>query len=244
MSGRLSKRANEGRRWRVNARQKRRLNTIIAKYIEEKHKDIHSKCVMFYHSVVGKYSAVQNLTKTFEFRAMIETETSNSEQQERPQAEAVVSEQQGRPQAEAVVSEQQERPQAEAVVSEQQERPQAEAVVSEQQERPQAEAVVSEPQNEITVTPGYTYIEPGLIMNEYVINNQDILSESVNTTIGEFDEGIDRLADMETIINNIVRDLEHVEPSIFEDLYDEGLGLNTEEEVGNMLNDYNIDNMW
>ena len=218
MSGRLSKRANEGRRWRVNARQKRRLNTVIAKYIEEKHNDIHSKCVKFYDSVVGKYSLVQNLTKTDEFRAMIETETPGSEQQGRPQAETTVSEQQGRPQAETTVSE--------------------------QQEWPQAEAVVSEPQSEISVTPGYTYVEPGLIINEYVIDNQSTLSETVNTTVGEFDEGVDRLADMETIINDIVRDLDHVEPSIFEDLSDEGIGLNTEEEIGNILNDYNIDDMW
>ena len=61
-----SKRAIEGRRWRIHAREKRRLNTVIAKYIEEKHNDLHTKCVNFYDSVVGKYSQVQDLSKTYE----------------------------------------------------------------------------------------------------------------------------------------------------------------------------------
>ena len=313
-----SKRAIEGRRWRIHAREKRRLNTVIAKYIEEKHNDLHTKCVNFYDSVVGKYSQVQDLSKTYEFRNLLAAETQVSEQQDQPQTEMTVrgqqqdqpqtemtvsgqqqdqsqtemtvsgqqqdqpqtemtvsgqqqdqpqtemtvsGQQQDQPQTEMTVSgQQQDQPQTEMTVSgqqqdqsqtemtvsgQQQDQPQTEMAVSEyQQDQPQAETIVSEPQNEIAVTPGYTYVEPGLIINEYIINNnnEDTLSEAVNTT--EFDEGIDRFADMETIVNNIIHDLESVEPAIFDDINDEGIGLNLEEEFGNMLNDYNIDNLW
>ena len=240
----LSKRALEGRRWRVQARQKRKLNTIISKYIEEKHEDIYAKCVMFYDRVVSKYPEVQNLTKTEEFQLMLKT-TDGSYQTgtHQDQTAAVVSEQAGtthQDETAAVVSEQ-------AGTTHQDE---TAAVVSEQAgtaHQDETAAVVNEQagtQDEsISVTPGYTYVEPGLIINEYVVNNNnnaDILSEAMDGAVGDIDGGFDRLADMDTIVNEIIRDLETVEPSIFEDLNDEGIGLNTEDEVGNMLNDYNL----
>ena len=36
----LSKRAIEGRRWRISAREKRKFNTVVSKYVEENHKEI------------------------------------------------------------------------------------------------------------------------------------------------------------------------------------------------------------
>ena len=268
----VSKRALEGQRWRIQAREKRRLNTIIAKYVEEKDMVLYARCVNYYDTVVTKYPQVQNLTKIAEFQNLLATEeTQTGEQQDQPQPEITVSEQQDQPQPEITVSEQQDQPQPEITASEQQDQPQAEITVSEQQDQPQAEITVSEQQDQLqaeitvseqqdqsqaeisvsesrneTVTPGYTYVEPGLIINEYIINNdnEDILSQAVNATITEFDEGIDRLADMETIVNNIIHDLEAVEPSVFDGINDEGIGLSTEEEFGNILNEYNIDNLW
>ena len=82
MSKRLSKRAIEGRNWRVSARQKRRLNTIISEYVRLTHQDIYNECKTFYISVVDKYTQKQNLTKTEEFRLMLknrEAETTLSE---------------------------------------------------------------------------------------------------------------------------------------------------------------------
>ena len=67
-----SKRAIEGRKWRVEARQKRKLNTVVTEYVKLKHKLIYEKCSNFYDSIIEKYPQNQNLTKTFEFRLLLE----------------------------------------------------------------------------------------------------------------------------------------------------------------------------
>ena len=90
------------------------------------------------------------------------------------------------------------------------------------------------------VTIGDTYVEEGVILNEYVINSStDILAEAANDTIA--DELYDRTQDLENIVNEIIHDLERVEPDIFQ-TSDEGIDLNTDDELENMLYDYNIDN--
>ena len=66
-------------------------------------------------------------------------------------------------------------------------------------------------------------------------NGADILSEAACEL--HVDEGIDRLDDMEAIVSGIIRDLEAVEPSIFEPV-DEGIALNVEDEFGNLMNEY------
>ena len=75
MSKPLSKRTIEGRRWRIQARHKRRLNIIISKYVEENHKNIYEHCTEFYNAVVDKYPTVQNLAKTQEFSEWMESNT-------------------------------------------------------------------------------------------------------------------------------------------------------------------------
>ena len=231
----LSKRALEGRRWRIQARQKRKLNTIISKYVEEKYKNIYYECTTFYNSVVDKYLETQNLTKTREFQYLLETkDVSEQDGTNQGETAAVVDEQTGTDKNEtAVVDEQTGTDENET------------AVVDEQTGNGQNEtaAVVDEQTGAVTLTPGNTYVEPGVIINEYIVNNNvDIINEAMSGPVGDNDEGIDRLADMDTIINNIITDLEGVEPSIFQDLNDEGIGLNTEDEFGNMLevDDYDL----
>ena len=233
----LSKRAVEGRGWRIQARQKRKLNAIISKYVEEKYKNIYNECTAFYANVVNKYPEVQNLTKTYEFQCLLKTkDVSEQDGTNQDETAAVVDEQTGTNQDEtaAVVDEQTGTDQDETA-----------AVVDEQTgtDRDETVVVVDEQAGAVTLTPGNTYIEPGVIINEYIVNNNvDVINEAMSGAVGDIDEGIDRLADMETIINNIVRDLEAVEPSIFQDLNDEGIGLNTEDEFGNMLelDDYDL----
>ena len=77
----LSKRAIEGRKWRVSAREKRKFNTVVSKYIEQKHREIYGKCKKFYDDVVDKYPTVQNLTKTEEFRFFLTETASDSHEQ-------------------------------------------------------------------------------------------------------------------------------------------------------------------
>ena len=79
-----TKRAIEGRKWRVSAREKRRFNTVVAEYVRVKHKHIHEECCEFYNNVVGKYSEKQKLTITEEFRTMLERPKST----ERPEPSA------------------------------------------------------------------------------------------------------------------------------------------------------------
>ena len=99
---------------------------------------------------------------------------------------------------------------------------------------------------------GDTYVEPGLIMNNYIVYHQtDILTEAMNETIGDDEyDCIDRTEDMDTIVNEIINDLEAVEPDIFlpSTAEDEGIGLNVEDEVDDLFYDLDIDvddyNLW
>ena len=246
----ISKRALEGRRWRIQAREKRKLNTVVAKYVEEKHKDIYTICATFYRNVVDKYPSVQNLTKTSEFRFLLNTMDAD-EQTETCQGEtvAVINQTETRQGETVAVINQTETRQGETVaVINQTETCQGEMVaVTKTRQGETVAAVTSQTGNEsISVTPGNIYVEDGVIMNEYVVNNNnndsnvDIISEAMSGVVGDNDEGIDRLADMDAIVNNILRDLEAVEPSIFQDINDEGIGLNTEDEFGNMVDEYDL----
>ena len=191
MSKVLSKRAIEGRRWRVQARQKPKLNTVIAKYIEAKHADIHTMCVKFYDEVVKKYPDAQDLTKTGEFQQLLKTTQPETEQAGTTQPET---EQAGTTQ-----------PETEQAGTTQ---PETEQVGTTQPETEQA-----------GTTP-------------------DILSQAMNNTLCDIAEDEDNNR-IEEIINNIVKEFENVEPSLFE-----GLGLNSEDEFGTLLDMYNIDNSW
>ena len=144
----LSKRALEGRRWRVNARQKRKFNTIVSKYVEENHKDIYERCKVFFDNVVDKYPACQNLTKTEEFRFFLAPKTSQ---------ETV---------AETVAENCDE--------SALQEETAASGIAGVSNNYEAAEELCQEETaavEDVTVTPGNTYVENDVIINEYIVNN-------------------------------------------------------------------------
>ena len=207
MSKKLSKRAIEGRNWRVSARQRRRLNIIISEYVRLSHRDIYNDCKTFYNSVVEKYSEKQNLNKTIEFRLMVKNHN-----------ERVETTTGSLPEAGTAASDTEQR----------------EAEMPGEQPEPAVPDVAE------TVTVGATYVEPGVIMNEYIVNSTpDALSEAVNDTLG--DELFDRTQDLENIVRDIIDDLEGIEPNIFHP-EDEGIDLNVEDELENMVYDYNIDN--
>ena len=215
-----SKRAIEGRNWRISAREKRRLNTVISEYIRLTRKDLYSECKTFYDSVVQSYTEKQNLTKTFEFRLLIHKYNQKLFEAEVPAASNEVEV--------TTISDETVREQP----------PEAEPPAASDE----VEATTTSGE---TVSIGWTYVEPGLTINQYVINNnQDILSEAMNGTIEDIhDDGLDRDEDMFKAVREIVHDLEDVEQSIFYP-EDEGIGLNVEDEVCNMLADYDIDNLW
>ena len=216
MSRKLSKRAIEGRNWRVSARQKRRLNIIISEYVRLSHQDIYNECKTFYNSVVEKYTEKQNLSKTEEFRLMVKnhnerTETASVSDTEQSEAETTSTNslsEAGTP----------------------------------TNDTEQEEAEMAGEQLE-TVTIGATYVEPKVILNEYIVSSTpDILSQAMNDTIG--DELYDSTQDMESIVREIINDIEMVEPDIF-NAEDEGIDLNVQDELENMVYDYNIDNnLW
>ena len=214
--------------------------------------------------MVNKYPQVQNLTKTLEFRHWVKTtvvseqtgthhETTVGSEQVGTQHETTSVSEQAGIQHETTVGSEQAGTQHETTSVSEQAGTQHETTVGSEQAGTQHETppavneqarIKDEP---ITVTPGNIYVEPGLVINEYIVNNNsnvDIISEAMPGGVEDVDEGIERLADMNAIISNIVRDLEAVEPAIFQDLNDEGIGLNTEDEVGIMLDEYDIDNLW
>ena len=220
MDKQLSKRAIEGRRWRVQARQKRKLNTIIAKYIEVKHTDIHNMCVNFYGEVVKNYSELQDVTKTTEFQQLLETTV--SEQAETAQAETA--------QAETAQAE-----------TAQTETAQAETAQTEtaQAETAQTETAQAETARAETAQAETAQAETAQAKTAQAETAQPETAQAVNSTIGDIAEDEDINNRIENIINNIVKEFENVEPSIFE-----GLDLNSEDEFGTLLDTYNIDNSW
>ena len=248
-----TKRAIEGRRWRISAREKRKLNTVVSKYVEENHNDIYEKCKMFYDNVVDKYSTVQNLTKTEEFRFFLMGSTSNTHQQmdEAP-------EETGQEQTVAVEDNTLTREATEETASVEDNTLTREAteetasVEDNTVTREAAEETAAVEDNtitreaveetaaveDITLTPGNTYIENDVIINEYIVNNNNntcILSEAAHEI--DIDEGINQIDDMEAVVNGIIRELEAVEPSFF-DLFDEGIDLNVEDEFSNLMEQY------
>ena len=231
MDKQLSKRAIEGRNWRVTARRNRRINIVVSRYVELKHHDIYTKCKNFYDAVVGKYTNVQNLTKTEEFRQMVETEQVQvSEHQEKVQEMAQVSElQETVSETETVRIETEgfrQTVETESVqVNEQQEKVQETVQISELQENVQ----VSELQETVSETET-VQIETETVRVE---TETDILTEAMRGTV-----------DMDRVVDNIIRNLEDVVPDVFNDINDEGLGLNIDDEIGSLMNEYNIDNSW
>ena len=241
-----SKRAIEGRNWRISAREKRRLNTVISEYIRLTRKDLYSECKTFYDSVVQSYTEKQNLTKTFEFRLLIHKYNQKLFEAEAPAASnevevTTISDETAREQP----------PEAEAPAASNEVEVATTSDETAREQPPEAEPPAASDEVEATTTSGetvsigWTYVEPGLTINQYVINNnQDILLEAMNSTIEDIrDDGLDRDEDMFRTVREIVRDLEDVEPGIFHP-EDEGIGLNVEDEIGNMLADYDIDNLW
>ena len=267
----LSKRAVEGRRWRTLARHKRRLNTVISKYVEQKYQHIYTRCTEFYDSTVHKYPAVQDLTKTQEFREWIEAtvgtrhetqpglkgQVGNNKEYEKPStgnSKTANSEEYGKSSTDndqTANSEEYEKPSTDndqignSKEYEKSSADNGQTANSEEYEKPSTDNDQIGNSNDeiISVTPGNTYVEPGVIINEYIVNNNTI-SEAMSGATEDTDEGFDRCADMDTIIGNIIRDLEAAEPDIFRDLDDQGLGLNAEDEIGSLMNEYDNDNIW
>ena len=77
-----SKKAVEARRWRVNAKEKKRFNTVVAEYVHLKYNDIYNECSQLYQTLNEKYPDAANLTKTRTFKRMIEDHNDESNQVE------------------------------------------------------------------------------------------------------------------------------------------------------------------
>ena len=228
-----TKRAIQARKWRVSAREKRRLNTIVTEYVRLKHNEIYEECLNLYDSIAESYSENQNLTKTKEFRELV----GDYMQTDEPQVLSGEEDQPANKVAETVIAEEGE-PANKTV----------ETTVEENRIEPAAaeESVIEPVVHDEVLTIGDTYVEPGLVFNNYIVQPQpDILSETRNETIGdgyEYD-GIDRTEDIEAVVNEIINDLEFAEPDIFNrsTVEDEGIELNFEDETDYVLHDFNID---
>ena len=67
-----SQKAIEARRWRINAKEKKRFNKFVTEYVRFKHHDIYDECHQLYKVLDEKHSESHDLTKTRTFRRMIE----------------------------------------------------------------------------------------------------------------------------------------------------------------------------
>ena len=82
MKNSQSKRAIQARKWRDSARAKRRFNNIISEYVRYKHVEIYNECLSLYESLKKKYPDLapkKDLTKTSMFRRIIESYSSDTE---------------------------------------------------------------------------------------------------------------------------------------------------------------------
>ena len=229
----LTKRAVQARKWRVDAREKRRLNTVVTEYVRLKHKDIYNECKQFYDSVVEDYSQNQNLTKTQEFRCMMEKYVDLEEQI----------------------------PEEPTVSNDKAENTNSPAVSADNQPdviQTEASAAVIEEDN---VAIAESYVEDGLMMNRYVVETEkpdvihdtiDPLASIIRDTIGDIqhNEILYDEDNVEGIVNEIIAGLEEAEPSIFDEPEqqqqhqqpeDEGIELNFEHELEFELTDFDID---
>ena len=234
MSKSQSKHAIEGRKWRVNAREKRRLNTVVTEYVRLKHKDIYNECKQFYDSVVEDYSHNQNLTKTQEFRWMMKKYVNLEEQI---------------PEKPAVSNDQTENTNFPTVSTDNQ----SDVIQTE------ASAAVIEEDN---VAIAESYVEDGFMMNRYVVETEkpdvihdtiDPLASIIRDTIGDIqhNEILYDEENVEGIVNEIIVGLEEAEPNIFDEPEqqqqqhqqpeDEGIELNFEHELEVKLTDFDID---
>ena len=224
-----TKRAIQARKWRVSARGKRRFNTIVTEYVRLKHKEIYEECSNLYESIVENYSPNLNLTKTKEFRELLgdyiqsdevgELHVSSGEEDEPGIANNVV-----------------ETAAEENII---------EPTVANIETAAEENIIQPAVQDEV-LSIGDTYVEPGLIMNNYIVEPQaDVLAEVINDTIGDINEyeNINGMRDIDAIVNEIVNDLEDVEPHIFAQptAEDEGIGLNFEDEADYEPYDFDID---
>ena len=76
-----SKRAVQARRWRDTAREKRRINNVIAEYVQHKYKDVYNECYELYEALKKKYPNLGpkcDLTKTAMFKRLIEKDSDSS----------------------------------------------------------------------------------------------------------------------------------------------------------------------
>ena len=189
MNKQLSKRAIEGRRWRIKARETRKLNVVISKYVEEKHPEIYEKCKNFYNKVVNKYEDVQNLTKTkeFQFFLMGIGDNSNEATEKAATEEGISNEATEKAATEEGISNEA----TEKAATE-------EGISNEATEKAATEEGIS---NEATEKTSVVEDHIDLLTEticESGINNDDIL-----------------LDDMDTFVNNLIREMEATEPSIF-----------------------------
>ena len=170
------------------------------------------------------YSENQNLTKTKEFRELAGFSFQTDE-------------------AQAWSAEEEQSKTAETTNGEEDDEPANNAAETVEENRNATEVIQPHVRDEV-VTIGDTYVEPGLILNNYVVQPQgDIITEAMNETLGDLYDGIDRTEDIESIVNEIIGDLEAVEPDIFinSSTQDEGIELNFEDEVDQVFLNYEID---
>ena len=220
-----TKRAIEGRKWRVSAREKRRFNTVVAEYVRVKHKHIHEECREFYNNVVGKYSEKQKLTITEEFRTMLERPKST----ERPEPSATAIEENLFEQfpIDPLTASRTERPEpltsATAIEENLFEQFPIEPLTASRTERP-------EPLTSTTTT---TTIEENLVEQIPI----DPLTVTVRDTLGDIEQvvqNIEGVQDVDRIINEIINDLDEIHHDIFiesQEQQDEGIDLNLEDEL-------------
>ena len=237
-----TKRAIQARRYRVEARGKRRFNTVVTEYVRLKHEGIYKECSEFYDSVVEKYSLNQNLVKTTEFREFMWGYVQNdNETCEDEPAVSTVEEDINEP---AVST-------AEEDINEPAVSTTEEDINGPTGSRFETGSEASETNNnEEHLSIAESYIEEGLMINRYVVeasNDVDPLSSIIRDTIGDIDvnHSMHNAENLQNIVDKIINNLEEVEPNIFEQpeqqVEDEGVVLNFEDELEHELFDFNID---
>ena len=80
-----TRRAVQARRWRDSAREKRRMNNVIAEYVRYKHKNIYNDCYELYQALKKRYPNLGpkcDLTKTGMFKRLIRKDSDTSSDEE------------------------------------------------------------------------------------------------------------------------------------------------------------------
>ena len=226
-----SRKAIEARRWRVNAKEKKRFNKLVTEYVRFKYHDIYDECHRLYKVLDEKHSESHDLTKTRTFKRMIE----DLKDQSLSPAQDLIDE--------PVPNTSSPAPNESSSLPAQNES--TSSPVQDLIDEPVPNTSSPAP-NEFSSSPAQNESTSSPVPNE----SSNILTEAIQETLAAHNYmNIDEIQNIDNVINEIINDLEENDAvrnildaavddavrDMFDDEQDqnedEGIGLNLEEEI-------------